>query len=76
MKVTHPTDLEGRMLAVEMRVRLLIESFAAFAAAYGDVGPPTANMLTAVSAIAEEAADEMLAIHDAYVSEANAAGAR
>jgi hypothetical protein len=64
MKVTNPTDLDGRLIRVENRLRMLSESAAAHASAYGDCGPLSEESLSALATVLEEVADEVSAIQE------------
>jgi len=65
MKVTAPTDIEGRMLNCSDRLKFLAFSLYAISRSYDDAGPPQEPMLRSLSLSLEEIADEIEAIHNA-----------
>jgi hypothetical protein len=75
MNVTAPSDLQGRLIHAEQRARMIAESLQVFGQASRDLGPPSADALWAFGATAEEIADELRAINDAYGAE-DSGGAR
>lgn len=66
MKVTHPHDLHGRLIHVEMRLRMVQESLDAVGASVNNLllNPPSGDALQAFAHTIEEIADEVVAIQE------------
>ncbi len=78
MKVDAPSDVQGRIIRCTHRAKLIADTLDAFA--HTEVKDPDRDSLTALGLVAEELADELGLIEQAYLGEANkpafAGGAR